>query len=512
MQASEYLEVMRARKWVIIWSVVIVTVGAFVVSVLQPAQYQGTATLLFNQRNPGTAILGVAQPQLTSYPDIEVATQVRLIQQREVLQAAIRALGLDTTPEKLLEQLTVAADGQTQLISITAIASTPVRAGEIANAVVTAYASWSRDVNRRSISAAAEEIKSSIAASARQIQTLEASAAAQPSSAIAAELQAADARYRKMSDQLQELQVAGVLEAGSVSVVTDGVGDPAPVSPKPTRNAAVGVAVGLMIGLGMALLANTLDSTVKSADDLSDLYGAPVLGQVTAERVQAGDSHQPIVLADPGGSAAESYRGLRNNFEFINFERSIRTILVTSAVPGEGKSTVAANLAVVLAQSGWRIALVAIDFRRAGAEGLFALPRSPGLSEVLAGTRDLASVIREPMAGLRVLSSGATPPNPSELLGSAGIKSVLATLAESVELIIVDAPPLLAVADAATAARWSDATLVVARDGLTTREAVRKARAQLDGVGEHIVGVVITGISETASSRDSYHAYSGYSG
>jgi capsular exopolysaccharide synthesis family protein len=511
LEASDYLSVIRSRKWLIIWTVIIVAVGAVVVSLLQPSVYQGTATLLYTQANPGAAILGVPQPQATNFPDIELATQVSLIEQPQILQDAIRALGLDTTPEKLLQRVTIAANGQTDIITITALGSTPRAAVAIANAIATAYAAWSRDANQKSIGAAAAEVQRILATTELQVAALEAFAAARPTAANEAALGVANGRYSTLSSQLQQLQMAKVLETGSVSIPTGGVEDPVPVSPQPVRNGALGFAVGLVLGLGVALLANMFDSTVKSAEEVAILYNAPVIGQIPECPLKKNDPRQPIVLADPASPVTESYRGLRNSFEFIDFDHSIKTLLVTSAVPQEGKSTVAANLAVTLAQTGWNVALVVIDFRRPAAEESFGLERSPGLSEVLAGTSDLAQVVRRPIEGLRVVPSGEAPPNPNELLSSSAMQRVLVTLSESADLIVVDAPPLLAVADAATAARWADAALVVTREGLTTRGAVQKARQQLDGVGERVIGVVVTGVRETGATRSGYNVYSGYS-
>jgi capsular exopolysaccharide synthesis family protein len=262
----------------------------------------------------------------------------------------------------------------------------------------------------------------------------------------------------------------------------------------------------------MAFVANVLDSSIKSPEEAGEIYNAPVIGQIIEDKPKPGAAKQPVVLAEPASQAAESYRGLRNNMEFVNFDRSIKTLLVTSSVSGEGKSTVAANMATVLAQAGWRIVLVVVDFRRTAAEEMFGLSRTPGLSEVLAGSASLDSVIRRPFEGLRLLPSGETPPNPNELLGSDAMMRLLANLGETADLIIVDTPPLLAVADAATAALWSDAALIVTRDGMTNRDAARKARQQLDRVGERIVGVVVTGVKGTGSERSSYDVYSGYHG
>jgi capsular exopolysaccharide synthesis family protein len=512
LETSEYIDVIRVRKWLIIWTAIIVTLGATAISALQPATYEGTATLLYSQRNTGAAVLGMAQPQSSNFPDIELSTQIGLIQQPAVVEEVIHKLGLSTTVDKLLQTLTVSADGQTQLITITATGNTPEAAAGIADALANSYAGWSRTQNQKSIQAALDAVQANIASTQSQSATLQATVASQPTAANQAALLAANTRLSTLSDNAQHLIIAKTLETGSVDIVTPGTADPIPVSPKPVRNGALGLALGLGLGLGMAFLTNILDSTVKSSEEASNLYGAPVIGQIVEEKRAPGTPQLPIILAEPGSQAAESYRGLRNNIEFINFDRSIKTLLVTSSVSGEGKSTVAANMATAMARAGWKVVLLVIDFRRAAAEETFGMERSPGLSEVLAGSARLESVVLRPIQGLRLIPSGSTPPNPNELLGSRAMLRLLAALGESADLIIVDTPPLLAVADAATVARFSDAAVLVTRDGITTRDAARKARQQLDRVGERIIGVVVTGVKESSAERSNYDVYSGYPG
>lgn len=504
MQVSEYFRVVRARKWLITSAVVVVTLGAVVISLFQPAQYRAEAILLFAQRNTGAAVLDVPQPPVSNFPELELATQADLIKQPQIAQQAINDLGLNTTTRQLLEQLTVSTDGRTSLITVAAVGGTSEGAAAIANAVARAYAQWSRGYKQESIAAAIKETQRSLDTTERLIASLEATAANQ------GELTAARELYATLVAQSRKLQAAENLETGSLTIVTAATANPVPVSPQPVRNGALGLAVGLVIGLAMAFLADTLDDTVKSAEEASTLYGAPVLGRIPEDRFKKGELPGVTLIAHPTSPAAESYRSLRNNLQFINFERSIKTLLVTSAIPGEGKSSVAANLAIVLAQAGWNVVLVIADFRRPAADEALGLARSPGLSEVLAGTRELASVIQQPSRNLRTLSSGETPPNPSELLGSTAMEALLARLGECADFIIIDTPPLLAVADAAAAARWSDAALVVTREGLTTRDGARRAREQLDGVGKRVIGVVVTGTTETEAAGGGYYAYSGH--
>ena len=510
MRASDYLGVIRARKWLVIWVATVATVGAVVVSLFQPPMYGASAVLLYLQSNTGTAILGTPQPNASESSDVEIATQVGLIEQPSIAQRAIDELSLHTTAVDLLKQLSVSGDGQTKMITITALDRTPVGSAAIANAMANVYSQWSQENNRRSITAAAEETQLSLSDTASKIAALEASMTARPSATTQVELQATRDLYGTLLAELQKLDSANKLETGSVRLVTTAVPVPVPDSPQPIRNGVLGLVAGLVLGLAAALLANSLDNTVKSPEEAAVLYGVPLVGQIPVDTYRKDESPRVAVLTHPNGAAAEAYRGLRSSFQFVDFERSVKVLMVTSAVPGEGKSTVSANLSLVLAQTGWDVVLVVADFRRSGADELLGLPTSPGLSEILAGTVDMHGALQRHETGLRVIGSGEMPPNPSELLGSAAMERLLAEIGESAGLIIIDTPPLLAVADAAVIARLADAALVVTRERVTTREAVRKAKEQMDIVGGRLIGVVATGIEASASDRSGYRLYSGY--
>jgi capsular exopolysaccharide synthesis family protein len=501
-RASEYLEVVWARKWIILSAMLIVSIGAVVASHFQSAQYRSDASLLFSQRNTGAAILGVPQTQLSNVPEVELATQVDLIRQPRIARQVIGDLGLSTSPEQLLKRVSVTTDGKTSIITISAADGTPTGAAAIANGFASAYAQTAASEKRRSIEAAAAEVQRSLASTERQIASLGAGGANTVQAEATREL------YRTLVAQLQMLEVSKGLETGPVSIVDTATPDAVPVSPKPVRNGALGLAIGLVLGLAMAFLANTLDDTIRSAEEASTLCGAPVLGQIPLERFEEGESQDVTVLARPASPAAESYRDLRNKLQFVFFGQSPKTLLVTSAIPGEGKSAVAVNLSVMLAQAGQRVALVFADFRHPPADGLLGLAHSPGLSDVLRGTCELSAAIQQALPNMHVLLPGEMPTKPGELLGSVAMKQLLASLSEYADIIIIDTPPLLA--DAASTARWSDGALVVTRVGLTTREAARKVRAHLEGVGTPVVGVVVVGLEDTGAGHGGYYSYAGY--
>jgi capsular exopolysaccharide synthesis family protein len=237
-----------------------------------------------------------------------------------------------------------------------------------------------------------------------------------------------------------------------------------------------------------------------------------VLGHIPLEKFDKGEKRRLTIVQHPGSPAAESYRVLRNALEFVDFEHDIKVLLVASSAPGEGKSTVAANLAAALAQTGKKVVLVNADFRRPATEEFFPVSNLVGLSDVLAGRNSLKSALQRPGdEQLLLLAGGQMPPNPSELLGSQKMADIVESLKEWGDWIIIDSPPLLAVADAAAIARWVDGVIMVTRGGISTRDAARKGRETLDRVGARVVGVAVWGLEESGGGGGygSYHDYYG---
>ena len=513
MELRDYLNVLRFRKWVIVASVVIVTLVAMTVSVFQPATYEGEARILISERDAGAALLGTLVSEFSSQPERGLQTQVQLMQVRPLLENTIRRLDLGVTPGELAGRITVTSVGQTNIVRIKVTDADPQVAADIANTLADEFVGWSRTYKRESIQAAADEVELRLNEAKAQVLELAARAKEQGNTEeLKAELAIVTTTYATLAEKLETLKINEQLETGSARVVSPAVLPANPVAPDPVRNGVLGLAVGLVLGIGMAFLYEYLDNTIKSASEAEEIYGVPVLGSVPAEKVDSRTVRQLAIIQNPGSAVAEAYRVLRNGLDFINFEREIKTLLVTSAAPAEGKSTVSANLAVALAQAGKKVVLVNCDFRRPTTDQFFAVNNMIGLSDVLSGANSLKSALQQPHAelNLMVLTPGKMPPNPSELLGSRKMKELLDTLEEWSDWVIIDSAPLLAVADAAAVARWADGVLVVSKGGESVREAAAKSREMLEQVGARIVGVAIWGLEEGAASARGYREYSGH--
>jgi len=295
-----------------------------------------------------------------------------------------------------------------------------------------------------------------------------------------------------------------------VTVVKPAIQPGSKVSPKRTLDLALGVLLGLAVGVGSAVLRETLDRSVRSLEDAAEITGAAPLAAIMFDP----DARKAPLISDanPHGVRAEAFRQLRTNLQFIDPDAPPKVVVVTSALPDEGKSTTAANLAIAAATAGRRIVLVEADMRRPRLSHYFGVePGLPGLSDVLVGRAPLELPLLSVADGtLALLPAGSRPPNPSELLGSHAMLDLLQRLRGQCDLVIIDAPPLLPVTDAAILGARSDGTLLVTRAGKTTREQLQRARAALTVVDARVLGVVLNMVSAKAISGDYGYGYYTY--
>lgn len=319
-------------------------------------------------------------------------------------------------------------------------------------------------------------------------------------------------------DLLAQYQIARIAESADGATVR--VVDIAPlpsyaVAPNRKRAVVMAMLLGLALGVGLAVALDRLDDSVKSPDELPARFQLPVLGQIPAIRVTDKHSNANMPLSrlvshvDPRSVVAEAYRSLRTNIAFARAQSRVRTLVLTSPGPADGKSTTVANLAITFAQQGQRTLLVDADLRRAVLDKTFSVPRTPGLTEVIVGVSPLAdSVHQTTVENLFVMASGQLPPNPSELLGSERMRDVLAEAQQTFDVVLFDSPPLLAVTDAAVLSTMVDGAILVVRVGSTSREAVRRAAAHLRAVHSRVLGAVLNDID--ASSGGYYGGYGYY--
>jgi non-specific protein-tyrosine kinase len=289
-----------------------------------------------------------------------------------------------------------------------------------------------------------------------------------------------------------------------VTVVDDAEVPENPVAPRPMVNVALGLLIALLTAVGGLVLRDRLDTSVKTAEALQQVAKTSILGVIGYEREAR---RNPLITGGSGRSSrSEAFRSLRTNLQFIGVDRQPKSLVVTSCLPNEGKSSVSANLAIAMAQAGWRVILVDGDLRRPSVPGYLGIEGGTGLTDVLIDRARLPEVIQTwGRPGLSVLPSGRVPPNPSELLGSQSMRHVLRMLAEKAT-VVVDAPPLLPVTDAAVLTAVADGAFVVISAGRSLDHDLEAALNHLKTANGHTLGVIFNRVARRAHDAGYYRS------
>lgn len=388
--------------------------------------------------------------QGNTFSQARVQSYVGTVQTPVVLQPAIDVLGLALTSEELAKRVKATSDLNTVLITISVTDSSPVQAAAIAEAVANSLV--------------------------RAVDTLEKPRTGGPSPV-------------------------------SMSIITPAKAPLSPSAPNTRLNLAFGLMIGLALGIAGAFTRTAIDNRIRGEADLRRVTEAPILGGISYDQDAA---RLPLLTQSaPQSPRAESFRQLRTNLQFANVSGRAKTVLVTSSLPGEGKSTTATNLAIALAQSGQTVCLVDADLRRPMISEYLGLERGAGLTTALVGTVDVGELL-QPWGSddLYVLTSGQIPPNPSELLGSAEMEKLVARLEQSFDTVIIDAPPLLPVTDAAVLSQHVGGIVLVVGVQKTRHQDVEKSLSALAMVGSNLLGIVLNRLPVRGPDAYAYSYYS----
>lgn len=443
MNLQDYAKLLRSRWVTIAVTILVCVLGAVAVSLLTTPLYQAS-TRLFVSTTAGSSLSETYQGNRFSQE--RVVSYTELLMGETVAQRTIDKLGLDMSAAELKANIQASAKIDTVLINVAVLDQSPVRARDIANTLSDEFVTM-----------------------VRELETPENGTI--PDSRVVVEQRA--------------------------SIPTD------PVVPKTFRNIAFGLVIGVIVGIGLAILRGLLDNTVKDRKTLEGITGTGLVGTIPLDKERR---TQPAISFGTANSAiAEAFRRLRTNLQFLSVDNPPRVIVVTSSVPNEGKSTTAINIALALAEADHTVALVDGDMRRPSLHKYLDLVGGVGFSTVLSGRASLAQALQETsFPGLTVLTAGAVPPNPSELLGSQSAKKLIAELRSRFDYVIVDSSPLLAVTDAAILAAGADGVLVMTRFGHTKRDQLAHAIGALADVGASVLGAVFT---ITPTSKRSGYSY-----
>lgn len=477
------LRVLRERWWIVAACAIVCVGAALAFSLRAEKQYSATSKLLFRQSNLSEQVGGTGPPADVD-PEGTKATNVLLVTTRQVADAVRRDINTKLTADDLLGKVSVATEQNANIVDITITDPSPPFAARIANSWAQQFKNYSQRTARAKVAEGEDLIRQRLAALPTEAKT----------------------DRETLNAALTRLVTLESVQTGDADVVDTASVPTVPSAPSPKRDAAIALVLGLALGVGLAFLLNLIDRRIKNVEEFEALYGFRALSTIP-ERSRDPSSQKERQ------AALEPFRILRNGLTFLQIRSDVKVVLVTSAVPGEGKSTVAAGLARATALAGQRVVLVEADLRRPTFHQQFDLGADHrGLTAALVGGVPVRELLRNVLPGLRTLSvlpSGPLPPNSAELLRSAEMGMLLRELSQDADLVILDAPPLLPVADAQVLLDHPqvDGCLVVARAYRTTRDEVRRARAVLERHGLEGIGLVVNGVREL----DGHYEYYGTS-
>jgi len=541
---QHYLGVLRRRKWIVLQAVLIATLAAVVVSLQQEHLYRASSEVLLQKTSPISAATGVLDPNAYTSDDRFAQTQAELARVPEVTTRAVRASGVRVrTAADLLVSSSVTPHPNANILEFNVTDEVPAYAQRLATAYGRVFTEFQREIAVETLRQARLDVEAQL----RQLRAL---------GETKSEL------YIGLVTNAQRLRQIELLQGKHRLVRSASRGTQ--VQPRPLRNGILGFVLGLGLGTMLAFLREALDTRVRTAGEISERLGLPLLARLPEPPTRFHDEHRLVMLEEPVGLQAEAFRVLRTNLEFANLERGARVIMVTSALEAEGKTTTVANLAVALARAGKRVIAVDLDLRRPMLDKLFRVDRQrPGLTQVALGLTELDGAlvpipISDPgstspsresrfkrssegkngdpqIAGnawglstndagwdtelpewsngsdvrgvLELLPAGPLPPDVGEFVGSRSLSTILEQLRERADIVLVDSPPLLRVGDTITLSGKVDGMLVAANLNQVRRPVLNELRRVLDTCPADRLGFVLTG----SNLEEGYgYGYGGY--
>ncbi|TDT18480.1 capsular exopolysaccharide synthesis family protein [Ilumatobacter fluminis] len=487
MTVRDYAGVLRRRWWVIAAFVGVAVVLSLATSLAQDQVYEAEARLLV-ETGGGDSLFADDSELRGADATRAIQTEIEVIEGERVRTRVERRLEIDDPAEAEAR-----AVGVTDVIVVTVRSNDPEQARDLANAYVEEYIEERRDQAVEELLAAGEQIQEKLAELQVSIDEL---ASDDP---LRSSLLAQQAAFQ---ETLGQLQVDAGLKTGGAAVVQIAELPVDPVEPTPLRSAAIAAFIGAVLGVIVVLLAERLDDSVRTEQDVAKITTSPTLAVVPMDPPP---DPRPVSISSPNDVAVEMFRGLRNNLIFLGLEQHVGLIQVTSAVAGEGKTTTAANLACVFAQAGRSVVIVDCDLRRPQLHNTFSVSRSPGFTDQMMGADDVTphTIRVGDGATLDVLPAGAVLSNPGELFLRDRCADVLQALTARYDFVIVDSPPVLPVADAVALSRHVDAVLFVIEARSTSSGDAAEALARLGQAGAPTAGVVLN----QAGRRGGTYAY-----
>jgi len=498
------------RKWLVLAAVVLAGGAAFGASKLQTPVYEASASLKVQAKATEDLFDPTGARIDSPSQDRIVKTEIKVLESQPIEDIVTSQLG---------RKVPGVQGGQVEQTNVVLVAVSDADkelATRAANAYALAYTNFRQTQAVNDVLAASKQVDAKVQEIQGQLNKLDADIdglAAQDAARLAkdpkgqpnndlialrAQRTSVAAQQLTFKQKLDQLQVDSALKTGGAQIVEEARMPTDPISPKPVRNAALGVLLGLLLGVGLVFLLDQLDDDLKGKDDVEAASdGLPVLGLIPQV-----DHWKDRALSTVGNAtsderiAAEAYRALRTSVLFAGLDRQLRSIQVTSSLQGEGKSTTTANLALSLAQAGSRVIVMCCDLRRPRLHEFFGLSNEKGFTSAVLGQVPLQRVIQEVpgVPNLKLVASGPVPTNPSELLSSERAANIINALQTSCDVLLIDCPPVLPVTDAVAMSQRVQGTIVVVSAGETTRRELRRTVEILRRVNAPILGTVVNGI------------------
>ncbi len=509
---KEYLYLLWNWAWLIALAGVLGGVIAYTVSSNMTPMYETSTRLLISDppamRSLDTSAMVSTQTQTSTYSAMLV--------DRPVLQGVIDKLKLQITSDDLKDFVTVKIVTNTQLILVTVQDPNPLQAAEIANTIAVVFTDRIRELQSQRYAATEKGLSQQVLEMEKQVNDTTLAIANETDPAQKLQFESRLTQYRQLYSSLvtnfEQVRLAEAQTSTNVFVSEPASVSREPVSPKTTLNTLLAALAGMFLTAGLIFAIDMLDDTIRNPDDIRQKFNLPVLGVIASHAITEG---KPISLEQPRSPVAEAFRSLRTNITYASVDLPLRRILVTSSTPQEGKTTISANLAVVLAQGEKKSVLMDADMRRPTVHQKFGLMNRLGLSSLFVRSLDNipAAIQTASVSGLAIITSGSLPPNPAELLTSRRMKEIMDRLNQDFDLIVIDTPPVLTVTDAVALAPGLDGVIIVAVPGMTKLSALRQTLEQLQAVGARVLGVVLNQVNPSSRKYGYYYHryYSKYS-
>jgi non-specific protein-tyrosine kinase len=509
---KEYFYLLWSWIWLILLAGVVAGAAAYLVSIRTTPIYQSSTRLLVSEppalNNINVGGMVDSQNMTNTY--------AQMLVDDPVLQGVITQLKLKTTTDALKQSITVDIVTNTQLLVVSASDPNPTQAANIANAMASVFTDRILQLQSDRYAASLDGLQKQISDMDLQITTTNTTIATTSDPATLLQLQARLTQYRSIYASLvtnyEQVRLAEEQTSTSVVVSQPAAVPTTPVSPKTSRNTLLAIVAGMLLAVGSVFAIDMLDDTIKNPEEIRRKFNLPILGMIAwHEQLH----EKPIVLLEPRSPTAEAFRSLRTNITFASVDTPLRRIMITSPTPQDGKTTISANLAVVLAQGEKKVVLLDADLRRPYIHHKFGLFNRFGLTNLFVDSLNgFESVMQfNSVSNLGLITSGPLPPNPAELLTSKKMVQILDLLNKEYDLVLIDTPPLLSVTDASALAPAMDAVIMVVKPGVTKLSALQQALEQLRAVGAHVLGIVLNEVNPSSRKYGYYYNryYSKYS-